>query len=127
MAITQAEKVRLLFLRDLLEGRANQLKATAALDGQKLQAHLVKLLDEHVTKLQRTGQLPIVSSILRVFMQPYNDLLTKLQAEGRVTDAELRQLREEIEKRGASLSGLVAEHLAQSHDEEPSSPHSDQE
>ena len=37
---------------------ASELKAAAALEGQGLQADLVKLLNAHVTDLERRGHLP---------------------------------------------------------------------
>lgn len=65
----------------------------------------------------------IITLVASVITQPYNDLLAKLRAEGRVTEGEIQQLRKEIEKRGASLSELVAEHLGEGHETEPPLPH----
>jgi hypothetical protein len=39
---------------------------------------------------------PVVAAVVGVLSEPYNALLAKLQADGRITDAELMELRQAI-------------------------------
>jgi hypothetical protein len=76
-------------------------------------------MEQHV----RIDLTKIVGLVVSVISQPYNDLLAKLSAEGRVTEEEVQQLREEIQKRGASLPELVAGQLGQGDGKESPLPH----
>lgn len=49
---------KVLYVRGVPLELAKKLKAAAALDGQSLQAYLVKMLHTHVTDLERKGLLP---------------------------------------------------------------------
>ena len=52
------EKAKVLYVRNIPPELSRKLRAAAALHGGTLQAYLVQLLQEHVEKLERTGQLP---------------------------------------------------------------------
>ncbi len=52
------EKSKVLYVRGVPTEVANKLKAAAALQGDSLQAYLVKMLQAHVAELERKGHLP---------------------------------------------------------------------
>ena len=64
---------------------------------------------------------PFVSAIVAVLSEPYNAFLRKLQSEGRITDAELADLRQAILDRGSRLADLVREQLRQPPEDESTS------
>jgi len=54
-----ATKPKVLYLRNVAGDIVNKLKAAAALSGgQSIQKYVLQLLLEHVTELERKGQLP---------------------------------------------------------------------
>ena len=54
-----APKPKVLYLRNVTPDLVNKLKAVAALSGgQSIQKYVLQLLLEHVTELERKGQLP---------------------------------------------------------------------
>jgi hypothetical protein len=54
-----ATKPKVLYLRNVSADLVNKLKAAAALSGgQSIQKYVLQLLLEHVTELERKGQLP---------------------------------------------------------------------
>ena len=54
-----ATKPKVLYLRNVCGDIVNKLKAAAALSGgQSIQKYVLQLLLEHVTELERKGQLP---------------------------------------------------------------------
>ena len=58
MSPARPDPSRVLYVRGVPLDLAKKLKAAAALDGQSLQAYLVKMLYVHVTDLERKGLLP---------------------------------------------------------------------
>jgi predicted HicB family RNase H-like nuclease len=52
------EPSKVLYVRGVPPDLAKKLKAAAALEGKSLQAYLVKMLQAHVTDLERKGYLP---------------------------------------------------------------------
>ena len=54
----------------------------------------------------------VVTSIVGVMLEPYNDLLTQMAEDGRLKDEEADRLREQILERGKRLGELVREDLA---------------
>lgn len=54
---------------------------------------------------------PIVSEILKVFTQPYVELIAKLHADGRVSDAEVNALTDKLREKGDSVADIVAKAL----------------
>jgi hypothetical protein len=59
----------------------------------------------------RINMTPFVSAILAVLAEPYQDFVARLQSEGRITDAEVADLRQAILDRGSRLADLVQERL----------------
>jgi hypothetical protein len=54
-----AAKPKVVYLRNVPADLVNKLKAAAALSGgQSIQKYVVQLLLEHITELERKGQLP---------------------------------------------------------------------
>ena len=54
-----ATKPKVIYLRNVSGDIVNKLKAAAALSGgQSIQKYVLQLLLEHVTELERKGQLP---------------------------------------------------------------------
>lgn len=58
----------------------------------------------------------IVGDIAGVMFDPYTSFFVKLHAAGRITDAELEGLRQEVEDQISRLDELVAERLNQDRD-----------
>ena len=56
---------------------------------------------------------PIVSTILKEFLRPYNDLLTQMVEDGRLTKEELAVLRQKIMECGESLATTLRKGLDQ--------------
>lgn len=52
------ETSKVLYLRGVPASLAQRLKAAAALEGQSLQAYVVKMLRAHLAELERRGVLP---------------------------------------------------------------------
>ena len=57
----------------------------------------------------------IVGTIAGVMLSPYSSFIAQLHADGRITDAEVEQLRQEAESHTARLGELVAERLSRDH------------
>jgi hypothetical protein len=57
---------------------------------------------------------PIVGAILSVFIEPYQDFVSDMHADGRITAAELEALDAALRDRRDRLADLVAERLKQS-------------
>ena len=55
---------------------------------------------------------PVVTSILNVFLKPYNDLLAKMAEDGRLTREEMDQLRQQTREQGKRLGELVEDDMA---------------
>jgi hypothetical protein len=55
----------------------------------------------------------IVELIASVLIEPYEQFLSKLHADGRISEAELANLRHEVESRGPRLGKLLQEQLRQ--------------
>ncbi len=58
MSSPRSEPSKVLYVRGVPTDLAKKLKAAAALEGQSLQAYMVKTLHAHVTDLERKGILP---------------------------------------------------------------------
>ena len=58
MSSPRSEPSKVLYVRGVPPDLAKKLKAAAALEGQSLQAYMVKTLHAHVTDLERKGLLP---------------------------------------------------------------------
>jgi hypothetical protein len=59
----------------------------------------------------RLDLTPRVSAIVAVFLRPYQDFVSQLRADGRITDAEIDELTNETKFRGEHLAELVREEL----------------
>jgi hypothetical protein len=55
----------------------------------------------------QTDLTPIVAAIAKELWAPYADFVKQLRAEGRVTDAEVKQLQEKLRARWDDLPDLV--------------------
>ena len=62
--------------------------------------------------VQEVNITPLATAIVRVMVKPYNDLLAKMLKDGRVTEAEMKQLHERVYEQADRLDELVQEDLA---------------
>ena len=61
------------------------------------------------TKINLT---PVVCAILEVFLKPYNELLSKMARDGRLTQEDLTLLRQQVTECGESLGATLRERMA---------------
>lgn len=61
------------------------------------------------TKINLT---PVVYAILEVFLKPYNELLSKMAIDGRLTQEELTLLRQQVTECGESLGATLRSRMA---------------
>jgi hypothetical protein len=54
---------------------------------------------------------PVVAAMLKVLIEPYRLFLKRLRDEGRITDDELKQLRQDLLDRGAQLPEITRAEL----------------
>ena len=62
--------------------------------------------------VNRIDFTPIAIAIVKVMLKPYNDLLDQLLEDGRVTQAELDQLREQMREQGKRLDELLPDEIS---------------
>ena len=62
----------------------------------------------------RVGMTPMVGAMMKVLVQPFWEFIERLREEGKVTDAEIEDLRNAILTRSERLHELTTEELRKS-------------